>query len=145
MKKTVNTVNTTVQYIGRIFQGRESGDQLGGPIRMAQYSGALTKLGGEGPGPLGLKVLAVTVNLAQLAAALSVGIGFMNLMPVPVLDGGHLVFYAIETATRRPLDARVQAASFRVGLVLLLGLMLFATWNDVRQLSLFKTLGGLFS
>ena len=76
---------------------------------------------------------------------LSVGLGFMNLMPVPVLDGGHLVFYAVEAATRRPLDARIQAASYRVGLALLLGLMVFVTFNDLRQLALFKMIGGLFS
>ena len=80
-----------------------------------------------------------------LTAVLSVGIGFLNLLPVPVLDGGHLLFYAYEAVARRPLGARVQAAGYRVGLALLLGLMLFATWNDLQQLSVFKTLAGLFS
>lgn len=81
--------------------------------------------------------------LLQLAAAISVGVGFMNLLPVPVLDGGHLLFYAYEALARRPLAAKVQAAGYRVGLALVLGLMLFATWNDLQQLRVFKILGGL--
>ena len=85
------------------------------------------------------------VALLGLTAVLSVGIGFMNLLPVPVLDGGHLVFYAYEAVARRPLAAKVQAAGYRVGLALLLGLMLFATWNDLQQLRVFKFLGGLVS
>jgi regulator of sigma E protease len=85
------------------------------------------------------------VALLGLAAVLSVGIGFMNLLPVPVLDGGHLLFYAYESVARRPLNAKVQAAGYRVGLALLMGLMLFATWNDLQQLRVFKILGGLLS
>ena len=68
----------------------------------------------------------------------------MNLLPVPVLDGGHLMFYAIEAATSRPVSAHIQAAGFRVGLALVLGLMLFATWNDLQQSQVFKFIGGLF-
>jgi len=78
-------------------------------------------------------------------AVLSVSIGFMNLLPVPVLDGGHLMFYAYEAVFRRPLAAKVQAAGYRVGLALVLGLMLFATWNDLQRLNVFKLFGGLFS
>ena len=145
VKKTSKIVETTVVYIGRVFRGRESGDQLSGPVSMARMSDAIAKASTEGSAPFAFKVLAVTVNLLSLAAVLSVGLGFMNLMPVPVLDGGHLVFYAVEAATRRPLDARIQAASYRVGLALLLGLMVFVTFNDLRQLALFKMIGGLFS
>jgi regulator of sigma E protease len=76
---------------------------------------------------------------------MSVSVGFMNLLPVPVLDGGHLLFYAYEAAARRPLGAKVQAAGYRVGLALLLGLMLFATWNDLQRLRVFQILGGLIS
>ena len=85
------------------------------------------------------------VALLGLAAVLSVSIGFMNLLPIPVLDGGHLLFYAFEAITRRPLDARVQAAGYRVGLALLMAFMLFATWNDLQRLRVFKFIGGLFS
>ena len=76
---------------------------------------------------------------------ISVGIGFVNLMPIPVLDGGHLLFYAYEAVARRPLAAKVQAAGYRVGLALVLGLMLFATWNDLQRLRVFNFLGGLHS
>jgi regulator of sigma E protease len=69
----------------------------------------------------------------------------MNLLPVPVLDGGHLMFYAYEAVARRPLSANVQAAGYRVGLALVLALMLFATWNDLQRLQVFQFLGGLFS
>ena len=84
-------------------------------------------------------------RLVQLTATLSIGIGFVNLLPVPMLDGGHLVFYAYEAVTRRPLAAKVQAAGYRVGLALVLGLMLFATWNDLQRLDAFRFLGSLFT
>jgi regulator of sigma E protease len=83
--------------------------------------------------------------MLELIANISVGIGFLNLLPIPVLDGGHLVFYAYEAVARRPLTARVQAAGFRVGLALVLGLMLFATWNDLQRLNVLKFFGALFS
>jgi len=66
-------------------------------------------------------------------------------LPVPVLDGGHLLFYAYEAVARRPLSGHIQAAGYRVGLALLLGFMLFATWNDLNRLRVFNFLGGLFS
>jgi regulator of sigma E protease len=145
VKRTWDILGTTVVYLGRLARGLESGDQLGGPLRIAATSGAAAKAGADGAQDLGGKVTGGAVALLSLAAVLSVGIGFMNLLPVPVLDGGHLLFYAYEAAARRPLGARVQAAGYRVGLALLLGLMLFATWNDLQQLRVFKILGGLFS
>jgi regulator of sigma E protease len=145
VKQTWSIVETTVFYIGRIFQGRESGDQLGGPLRIAAVSGQAAQAGAEGATDLPHKLLGTSMALLKLAGVLSVGIGFMNLLPVPVLDGGHLLFYAYEALARRPLHARVQAAGYRVGLALLLALMLFATWNDLQQLRVFKFLGRLFS
>ncbi|MEO6338656.1 MAG: site-2 protease family protein, partial [Caulobacteraceae bacterium] len=128
-----------------LARGQESGDQLGGPLRIADTAKAAASAGAEGATSLGGKILGGGVALLSLAAVLSVGIGFMNLLPVPVLDGGHLLFYAYEAIARRPLGAKVQAAGYRVGLALLLGLMLFATWNDLQQLRVFKIIGGLFS
>ncbi|TPW31218.1 RIP metalloprotease RseP [Pararhizobium mangrovi] len=107
-------------YIGNIFAGRQSADELGGPIRVAQVSGQVATLG--------------VVALIHLVAVLSVSIGLLNLMPIPMLDGGHLVFYAIEGATGRPLGERIQEAAFRFGLALVLMLMVFATWNDVSRI-----------
>ena len=145
-RRTADIVETTVFYLGRLVRGLESGDQLGGPLRIAATSRAAARAGAEGATDLGGKLFGGAVALLSLAGVLSVGIGFMNLLPVPVLDGGHLLFYAYEAAARRPLGARVQAAGYRVGLALLLALMLFATWNDLQQLPVFsKILGRLFS
>lgn len=145
VERTVRTLETTVYYLGRMIRGQVSSDQLSGPLGIARLSGKVAQMGADGAPDLGTMLLSVGVNLLQFAAFISVGIGFMNLLPVPVLDGGHLMFYAYEAVARRPLTARVQAAGYRVGLALLLGLMLFATWNDLQQLRVFKILGGLLS
>ncbi len=136
-------LETTLTYLGRIFTGRESGDQLSGPIGIAKASGDVARQAAAQTDVPTLQVANVALNLIQLAAILSVGIGFLNLLPIPVLDGGHLLFYGYEAVARRPVAAGVQEAGYRVGLALLVGLMLFATWNDLQKLSLFKFLGGL--
>lgn len=138
-------LGTTFTYIGRIFAGKESGDMLGGPLGIAKAAGGVAKQSAEVKGDLGVKAATVGLNLLQLAAILSIGIGFLNLLPIPVLDGGHLVFYAYEAVARRPVAAKVQEAGYRVGLALLACFMLFATWNDIQKLNLFKFLGGLAS
>jgi Predicted membrane-associated Zn-dependent proteases 1 len=120
VKETWFIVERTFGYIGNIIVGREKADQLGGPIRVAQVSGQMATLG--------------VAALIQLAAVLSVSIGLLNLMPVPMLDGGHLVFYAIEAARGRPLGEQTMEWAFRIGLTGVLALMLFATWNDVSML-----------
>lgn len=113
-------VTRTVDYIGNIIIGREKPDQLGGPIRVAKYSKDMSTLG--------------IAALIQLAAVLSVSIGLLNLMPIPMLDGGHLVFYAFEAVRGRPPGEVVQEWAYRFGLTVVLALMLFATWNDVTML-----------
>lgn len=145
VRRVGDIIGTTVFYMGRVLTGHASADQLGGPVRIAQVSGALVKASSEGAPNAAVMAASVAATLLSWAAVLSVSIGFMNLLPVPVLDGGHLVFYAYEAVVRRPVAARVQAAGYRVGLALLLGLMLFATWNDVQPLRLFKLLGGAAS
>jgi regulator of sigma E protease len=145
VRQTGEILGTTMNYIGRIFSGRESGDQLSGPLGMAKASGALTSAAvAANPDPVAI-VLNLLLTMTSFAAILSIGIGFINLMPIPVLDGGHLVFYAYEAVAQKPVAARVQEAGYRVGLALLAGLMLFATWNDLQKLNLFKFLGGLVS
>lgn len=119
-KETWQIVTGTFDYISNIVTGRMSADQLGGPIRVAQASGQVATLG--------------FVALMHLAAVLSVSIGLLNLMPVPVLDGGHLLFYAIEALRGRPLGEMAQGVAFRIGLALVLCLMVFATWNDISSL-----------
>jgi regulator of sigma E protease len=142
-KQCWERVTTTLQYLGRLVVGRETADQLSGPLGMAQLSGEIAKKTAE----VSPNAAAFTANLGvailELIANISVGVGFLNLLPVPVLDGGHLLFYAYEAIARRPLTAKVQAAGFRLGLALVLGLMLFATWNDLLRLNVFKLFGAL--
>jgi regulator of sigma E protease len=111
-------VSRTYDYIAKLIRGRESVDQLSGPIRIAQVSGIVASNGG-------------LLALINLAAVLSVSIGLMNLLPVPMLDGGHLMFYLYEALRGRPLSPRAQEIGFRLGLALVLMLMLFVTWNDL--------------
>ena len=138
-----STISGTMTYVGRIFVGKESGDLLNGPIGIAKAAGGITQQSAAASDDPTLSALNVLVNLIQLAALISIGVGIVNLLPIPVLDGGHLLFYGYEAVARRPVPARVQEVSYRVGLALLAGLMLFATWNDLQKLSLFKFLGGL--
>jgi len=144
--QTWQVLDTTVLYLGRMITGQASLNQLHGFVGIAQVTGAITKQAiDQAPHDPGEQWLGVAVNLASLAALISVSIGFMNLLPIPVLDGGHLVFYAYELIARRPLSARVQAASYRVGLALLVGLMLFANLHDLPILRVFHFFGSLFS
>jgi regulator of sigma E protease len=114
-------VDRTLSYIGGVVAGREAADQLGGPIRIAQVSGQVATAG--------------IVALVHLAAVLSVSIGLLNLFPIPLLDGGHLLFYGIEALRGRPLSERAQEVGFRIGLALVLMLMIFATFNDIIHLA----------
>ena len=120
VSETWFVIERTLNYIGGMITGRESPDQLGGPIRIAQISGQVASISFSA--------------LLHLTAVLSVSIGLLNLFPVPLLDGGHLVFYAIEAVRGRPLSERAQEFGFRVGLALVLMLMIFATWNDLLHL-----------
>lgn len=109
----------TVEVVYGIITGTQPASQLGGPLRVAQVSGEVAGLG--------------FAALLSLAAMLSVSIGLINLMPIPMLDGGHLLFYAIEAVRGRPLPERAQDVGFRIGLALVLLLMVFATFNDLRH------------
>ncbi|MDX7952002.1 RIP metalloprotease RseP [Lichenihabitans sp. Uapishka_5] len=113
-------VDRTLSYIGGLFVGRETASQISGPIRIAEVSGEVAKLG-----------LGALINLA---AFLSVSIGFVNLLPVPLLDGGHLMYYLVEAARGRPMSERAQEIGFRFGLAIVSSLMIFATFNDVLRL-----------
>ena len=143
--QTVDVIDNTVIYLGRMISGRETADQISGPLGMAQVSGVLAKQTAAQSKDFADFARNGLLTVVVLAANISVGIGFLNLLPVPVLDGGHLLFYAYEAVARRPLAAKVQAAGYRVGLALVLGLMLFATWNDLQRLRVFNFFGGLFS
>jgi len=120
-QETWFVVDRTMSYISGVFTGREAADQLGGPIRIAQVSGQVATAG--------------FAPLIHLTAVLSVSIGLLNLFPIPLLDGGHLLFYAIETIRGRPLSERAQELGFRIGLAIVLMLMIFATFNDILHLA----------
>jgi regulator of sigma E protease len=121
VKETWFVIDRTLAYIGGVFTGREAADQVGGPIRIAQISGQVATIG--------------LSALVHLAAVLSISIGLLNLFPVPLLDGGHLLFYAVEAVRGRPLSNRAQEMGFRIGLGLVLMLMVFATYNDILHLA----------
>lgn len=144
-ERTWRTLETTIYYLGRMITGQVHADELRGPLGIATVTKNVAALGADGADGMLDTIFRSSLNLLQLAALISVSIGFMNLLPVPVLDGGHLMFYAYEAVARRPLAAKVQAAGYRVGLALVLGLMLFATWNDLQRLRVFNLFGGLFS
>jgi regulator of sigma E protease len=121
VKETWFVIDRTLAYVSGVFTGREAADQVGGPIRIAQISGQVATIG--------------IAALIHLAAVLSISIGLLNLFPVPLLDGGHLLFYAIEAVRGRPLSERAQEVGFRIGLGLVLMLMVFATYNDILHLT----------
>jgi regulator of sigma E protease len=113
--------HATLAYIGGLFAGRESVDQMSGMVGMTQITGTIAK-------QMGLW------ELINLAALFSVSVGLMNLFPVPLLDGGHLMFYLIEAVTRRPVSERVQQFGIRVGIALVGSLMIFTTMQDILRL-----------
>ena len=143
--RTWDILSSTAYSIGRLARGEESPRQLTGIIGIAQISHYAAEAGAEGAPDLLQKVLGALTTLLSLVAFVSVNIGLANLLPIPVLDGGHLAFYAYEAIARRPVSAAVQAASYRVGLALLLGLMLFAVTNDLQRSGVLHFLGGPFS
>jgi regulator of sigma E protease len=119
----------TLKGIWQIAIGMRSTDELGGPLRIAQMSGEVAE---QGP-----------VAVLWLLAVLSINLGLINLLPVPVLDGGHLLFYAAEAVRGKPLGPRAQEYGFRIGLALVLTLMVFATRNDLVHLGIWSWLKGL--
>jgi len=138
-------LKTIAYYLGRLVRGQVPADQISGLIGIGHTAGAVAKAGAAGAPDLPSKLYGGLVGLTVLIGSLSVSIGFMNLLPIPVLDGGHLVMYAYEAVFRRPLRADFQAAGFRAGLALILGFMLFAAWNDLNRYDAFKFIGGLFT
>ena len=144
--RTWDTVKVTGLYVRGMFTGHASATQLHGFIGTAEASGAITRAAiSDGGGNAGLASLALLISLANFCAVISISIGLANLLPIPILDGGHLLFYAYEAVVRRPVSANVQAAGYRVGLALLAGLLLFATGNDLHFGKVFHFLGSLFS
>jgi regulator of sigma E protease len=120
-ERTWFIVDATFRYLGKLVTGRESADQLGGPIAMAKAAGDAASIG--------------LFQFVNVIAFLSVSIGLINLFPIPMLDGGHLVYYAIEAVRGKPLGERAQEWGFRIGFSLVIMLMVVGTWNDLTRVA----------
>lgn len=118
--ETARVTGMILQFVGEFLTGARDSKELAGPLGIAQMSGQMADRGFD--------------EIIFWTALLSINLGLLNLFPIPMLDGGHLLFYAIERVRGRPLGERAQEYGFRIGLALVLGLMLFATWNDILRL-----------
>jgi regulator of sigma E protease len=122
-------IGGTLQGLGQMLSGKRSVKDLGGPLKIAKYAGEQASLG--------------PIYFLWFVAVISINLGFINLLPIPMLDGGHLFFYAIEAVRRKPLGQQAQEWAFRTGLAALLALMIFVTVNDLASFGLWSKLGGL--
>lgn len=122
-------LRTMVETLGQIVGGSRSVKELGGPLKIAEVSGQAAVLGPE--------------SFVFFIALISINLGFINLLPIPMLDGGHLLFYAVEAVQRRPVSMRVQEWAYKSGLALLLAMMMLVTFNDLSSFGLWKSLSGL--
>lgn len=121
--ETVNIVRLTLKTLGQMISGKRSVKELGGPLKIAKVSGEYFVLGFSA--------------FIWLAAMISINLGFMNLLPIPMLDGGHLLLYAVEAVRRRPATPQIQDWAFRAGFVMLIGFMLMVTFNDLASFGVF--------
>lgn len=129
VRQTIDTVEMMVVTLGQVVVGDRSVKEMGGPLKIAQYSGQQATLG--------------WVDFIWFMTLISINLGFINLLPIPLLDGGHLLFYAIEAARRKPLRPQAQEWAFRTGLAALLAFMIFVTLNDLASFGVWSRLGGL--
>ncbi|MEQ9641787.1 MAG: RIP metalloprotease RseP [Alphaproteobacteria bacterium] len=126
-----NMLAQTIDYVGQMIVGHRGTEDLGGPLRIAQVSGQAAQVGVE--------------QVVMLSILLSLNLGLINLFPIPMLDGGHLLFYAFEAVRGRPLTERMQEYALRFGLAMILTLTVFVTWNDLINLRVVEFISGLFS
>ncbi len=129
VQQTWDVTAQTVAGVWQMLSGQRGTEDLGGPLRIAQLSGQVAQLG--------------VASLISFIAVLSVNLGLINLFPIPILDGGHLVFYLAEAIRGRPIPPRAQEYGFRAGLALLAALFVFSTWNDLSHIGLFRWVAGL--
>jgi regulator of sigma E protease len=150
VERTTETVTMIGDYLARLVTGRASLEHINGPLGIATTAGQLANNAVDAPGggegaagaggsALGVQLANLALSLLTLSALLSVALGLMNLLPIPVLDGGHLVYYGYEAIAGKPPSPAVQDAGFRIGLGLILCMLVVATWNDLSYLR------GLFS
>ena len=124
IQQTASLTEKTLSFLGQVISGRQGTEGIGGPLRIVQYAGITFQSGIE--------------NFILFLAVLSINLGLINLFPIPILDGGHLLFFAVEAIWGRPLGPQAQEYGFRFGLILVLILMVFVTWNDLVQLRVFE-------
>ena len=124
IQQTASLTEKTLSFLGQVISGRQGTEGIGGPLRIVQYAGITFQSGIE--------------NFILFLAVLSINLGLINLFPIPILDGGHLFFFAVEAIRGRPLGLQAQEYGFRFGLILVLILMVFVTWNDLVQLRVFE-------
>jgi regulator of sigma E protease len=129
LRRTAQFFSSALDGLGQIVTGRRSVTEMGGPLKIADISGQAMMVGLEG--------------FLTFMAVISINLGFINLLPIPMLDGGHLLFYAIEGIQRRPVSPRVQEWAYRSGLAVLLTVMMLVTFNDLLSFGLWKHLSGL--
>ena len=129
IKQTGQIIRTMVETLGQIVGGGRSVKELGGPLKIAEVSGQAATLGIE--------------SFVFFMALISINLGFINLLPIPMLDGGHLLFYGVEAVQRRPVSPRVQEWAYRSGLAVLLAMMMLVTFNDLSSFGLWERLSGL--
>ena len=127
--ETVHLMGQILGYLGQMIVGLRSAEELGGPLLIAQLSGQAAQAG--------------VASLVNFMALLSINLGLINLFPIPMLDGGHLLFYVVEAIRGRPLGERVQEYGFRIGLAAVLTLTIFVTWQDLERLQVFEFLSNL--
>jgi regulator of sigma E protease len=118
-QETLSLASKILEYLGKLIIGRESVDQMGGPIKIVQISGQVAEYG--------------LIPLLGLIAAISVNLGVINLLPIPVLDGGHLMFYSYEVIFGKPVNQKVQEYGIQIGVSLLIALMVFVTILDISR------------
>jgi regulator of sigma E protease len=128
-EQTIAITRSMIDGLGQIITGRRSLEEMGGPLKIAQISGEQAARGPEA--------------LIFLIALVSINLGFINLLPIPILDGGHLLFYGVEAIQRKPVSPRVQELAYRSGFALLIGLMIVVTFNDLVSFGLWEGLSGL--
>ncbi len=129
IRMTGEVIQSTIDGLGQIISGRRSVKELGGPLQIAKISGERFSMG--------------PTEFVFLIALISINLGFINLLPVPVLDGGHLMFYAVEAVRRKPVEPHVMEWAFRGGMMAILALMLLVTFNDLGAFGVWKNLAGL--
>lgn len=128
---TADMTHMMLSGIGQIILGIRSVDEMGGPLKIAQFSGQQASMG--------------AVSFIAFMALISINLGLVNLFPIPMLDGGHLMFYGMEAIRGKPVSLRVQEFSMIVGMTLVIGLMIFLTWNDLNSFNVMESINRLFS